>query len=173
MREIAGRHGLRRLIAPVRPSRKERYPLTPIDRYVTWRREDGRLLDPWMRLHERLGARVATALPRSMLITGTVGEWEAWTELACRSPGPTSSRRPRAGRGGPRRRPRHLLGAERLDGPSRDRLSAAALPGPSGALARRRLGEEPVPSPPRHRGARRDDGVFGRVGQDVATAQHM
>ena len=54
------------LIAPVRPSWKERYPLAPIERYVTWRRDDGQLLDPWMRLHERLGARVAAPLPRSM-----------------------------------------------------------------------------------------------------------
>jgi hypothetical protein len=81
MRELAGRQRLRRLIAPVRPSWKERYPLAPIERYVTWRREDGQLLDPWMRLHERLGARLATALPRSMRITGTVNEWEAWIDL--------------------------------------------------------------------------------------------
>lgn len=82
MNELARRHRLRRLIAPVRPSWKERYPLAPIERYITWRRADGQLLDPWMRLHERLGARVATALPHSMRITGTVREWETWTELA-------------------------------------------------------------------------------------------
>jgi hypothetical protein len=82
MRELAMRHGLHRLIAPVRPSWTERYPLAPIERYVTWRREDGQLLDPWMRLHERLGARVATALPHSMRITGTVHEWQTWTGLA-------------------------------------------------------------------------------------------
>lgn len=81
MRELAGRQGLRRLIAPVRPSWKERYPLAAIERYVTWRRDDGRLLDPWMRLHERLGARVAAPLPESMLITGSVAEWEQWTGL--------------------------------------------------------------------------------------------
>jgi hypothetical protein len=81
MRELAARHGLRRLIAPVRPSWKERYPLAPIERYVTWRREDGQLLDPWMRLHERLGACVATPLPHSMRITGSVREWESWTAL--------------------------------------------------------------------------------------------
>ncbi len=81
MRELAGRQNLSRLVAPVRPSWKERYPLTPIERYVTWRREDGQLLDPWMRVHERLGARVATPLPRSMRITGTVADWEGWTEM--------------------------------------------------------------------------------------------
>jgi hypothetical protein len=82
MSALARRQRLRCLIAPVRPSWKERYPLAPIERYITWRRSDGQLLDPWMRLHERLGARVATALPHSMRITGTVREWEAWTELA-------------------------------------------------------------------------------------------
>ncbi|HEX6130059.1 MAG TPA: hypothetical protein VF071_13650 [Candidatus Limnocylindria bacterium] len=82
MREIAQRHGLRRFVAPVRPSWKERYPLTSIERYVTWRRQDGQLLDPWMRIHERLGARVSTPLPRSLRITGSVAEWERWTAMA-------------------------------------------------------------------------------------------
>ena len=81
MRTIAQRHGLRHLVAPVRPSWKERYPITPIEEYVTWRRDDGQLLDPWMRVHERLGARVSTPLPESLLITGTVAEWESWTGL--------------------------------------------------------------------------------------------
>jgi len=82
MRELARRQGLTRFVAPVRPSWKERYPLTPIERYVRWRRPDGQLLDPWMRLHERLGARVGLPLPRSLRITGSVQEWEAWTGLS-------------------------------------------------------------------------------------------
>jgi hypothetical protein len=82
MRELAARQGLVHLVAPVRPSWKHRYPLTPIERYVAWRRDDGQLLDPWMRIHERLGARVATPLPRSMRISGTVTDWESWTEMS-------------------------------------------------------------------------------------------
>jgi GNAT superfamily N-acetyltransferase len=81
MSELARRRRLRRLIAPVRPSWKERYPLAPIERYITWRRADGQLLDPWMRLHERLGARIAAPLPHSMRITGSVEEWETWVGL--------------------------------------------------------------------------------------------
>ena len=34
------------LVAPVRPTLKHRYPLTPIERYVRWRREDGLLSIP-------------------------------------------------------------------------------------------------------------------------------
>jgi hypothetical protein len=82
MRTIGERQGLTHLIAPVRPSLKERYPLVPIERYVTWRRDDGQLLDPWMRVHERLGARIATPIPKSLRINGTVSEWEAWTGMA-------------------------------------------------------------------------------------------
>lgn len=82
MTAIAAEHGFQDLIAPVRPSWKERYPLTPIERYVTWRRDDGLLLDPWLRVHERLGAELLKPEPRSLRITGTVREWESWTRMA-------------------------------------------------------------------------------------------
>jgi len=82
MRVICERQGLTHLVAPVRPSLKEHYPMTPIDRYVGWRRDDGQLFDPWMRVHERLGARIAGTLPESLRITGTVAEWESWTGMA-------------------------------------------------------------------------------------------
>jgi hypothetical protein len=82
MGDIARRHGLHTLIAPVRPSWKERYPLVPIERYARWRRPDGRLFDPWMRVHERLGATVLKPEPLSPQITGTTAEWESWTGMA-------------------------------------------------------------------------------------------
>ena len=81
MVELARRHRLGALIAPVRPSWKERYPLAPIEEYAGWRRADGLLFDPWLRVHERLGAAVLAPEPRSLLITGTVAEWEVWTGL--------------------------------------------------------------------------------------------
>jgi hypothetical protein len=82
MRTLARRHGLTALIAPVRPSWKERYPLVPIERYAAWRRTDGFLFDPWMRVHERVGGTVLKPEPRSLRITGTVAEWEEWTQMA-------------------------------------------------------------------------------------------
>jgi len=82
LRDIADRHGLSSLIAPVRPSWKERYPLVPIERYAAWRRPDGLFFDPWMRVHERLGATILKPEPQSLRITGTVAEWEDWTHMA-------------------------------------------------------------------------------------------
>jgi GNAT superfamily N-acetyltransferase len=74
-------HGLDCLIAPVRPTWKERYPLTSIESYVLWRREDGYHYDPWIRTHERLGAEILSPAPKSMTVRGTRDEWEEWTEL--------------------------------------------------------------------------------------------
>jgi GNAT superfamily N-acetyltransferase len=82
MAEIGREHGLDTLIAPVRPTLKERYPLAPIDRYLSWRRHDGTHLDPWLRTHERLGADIVKVAPESMTVSGTVAEWEEWTEIA-------------------------------------------------------------------------------------------
>ncbi|MBV8064324.1 MAG: hypothetical protein JOY72_10940 [Actinobacteria bacterium] len=81
MTKLAAAHGLDSLIAPVRPTWKDRYPLTPIERYVEWRREDGFLYDPWLRVHERLGAELLAPAPESMTITGTREDWETWTSL--------------------------------------------------------------------------------------------
>ncbi len=82
MAAIASAHGLASLIAPVRPSWKERYPLAPIERYCRWTRADGLPLDPWLRVHVRLGGEVMKPEPRSLRIAGAVGEWESWTGLA-------------------------------------------------------------------------------------------
>lgn len=81
-RAAALEHGLRALIACVRPTWKERYPLTPIERYAAWRREDGQPFDPWIRVHAHTGARVSRAEPASMAIEGSVADWEAWTGMA-------------------------------------------------------------------------------------------
>jgi hypothetical protein len=81
MRDVAAARGFGNLIAPLRPTWKARYPVTPIERYAAWTREDGRPFDPWIRLHVRLGAEIMKPVRRSLHITGTVAEWEQWVEL--------------------------------------------------------------------------------------------
>ena len=68
MRELAREHGLRELIAPVRPTLKDRYPLIPIESYIEWRRDDGRHFDQWIRIHERFGGEILAPAPHSMRI---------------------------------------------------------------------------------------------------------
>ncbi|MDQ3493891.1 MAG: hypothetical protein M3452_11640 [Chloroflexota bacterium] len=82
MRRTAVEHGYRAVIACVRPTLKSAYPLTPIERYVGWTRSDGLPFDPWIRVHVRAGGRIAHASPHSLVITGTIAEWEGWAGMA-------------------------------------------------------------------------------------------
>ncbi|MGI5485427.1 GNAT family N-acetyltransferase [Microtetraspora malaysiensis] len=74
--------GLTRVIAPVRPTLKARYPLTPMGRFMTWTRPDGAPLDPWLRTHQRMGAHMLCPAERSMVMTGSVADWENWVGMA-------------------------------------------------------------------------------------------
>jgi GNAT superfamily N-acetyltransferase len=87
LRELATPAGWPRVIAPVRPTLKPRYPLTPIEEFARWTQPDGAPLDPWLRTHWRLGARIIATAPRAQTMTGTVEEWQAWTGLALPSTG--------------------------------------------------------------------------------------
>lgn len=82
LRDRATAAGLQRVIAPVRPALKSRYPLTPMAHFARWTRSDGLHIDPWIRTHQRLGASILGPAPRSMIITGTVPEWEGWAAMA-------------------------------------------------------------------------------------------
>ena len=69
------------VIAPVRPTWKERYPLIPIERYAEWRRADGSHFDPWLRIHELVGGEIVAPARESMTIRGSADEWEEWTGM--------------------------------------------------------------------------------------------
>ncbi|MFG2638065.1 hypothetical protein ACGFX8_30310 [Streptomyces sp. NPDC048362] len=81
LRQLAADAGWPRVIAPVRPTLKARYPLTSIEAFMRWTRQDGMALDPWIRTHQRLGARILAAAPQSQTMTGTIAEWERWTSM--------------------------------------------------------------------------------------------
>src|SRR6202171_3687977 len=81
MRTVALRHSLRGVILPVRPTMKSTYPLVPMERYVGWKREDGFPLDPWLRVHVRMGARVIKVCSRSMINKAPISVFEEQTGL--------------------------------------------------------------------------------------------
>jgi hypothetical protein len=81
MAAVARKAGLTPLVAPVRPSWKDRYPLIPIERYAAWKQRDGLPFDPWLRVHARLGATILRPEPQSLQIEASVADWELWTEM--------------------------------------------------------------------------------------------
>ncbi|MFG1996266.1 hypothetical protein ACGFJ7_40450 [Actinoplanes sp. NPDC048988] len=84
LRELTRRaysKGLVHVIAPLRPTWKHRYPTVPMSEYASWTRADGLSIDPWIRTHQRMGARILGPATESMVIAGTVAEWESWTGM--------------------------------------------------------------------------------------------
>ena len=86
--ENTRRLGYPALVAPVRPVRKHEHPEVPMTEYVTWRRDDGLPVDPWLRVHARAGGQFVAVAPRSMTISGTLDDWRRWTGLPFAVSGP-------------------------------------------------------------------------------------
>lgn len=81
MRRIGRAAGLERLLAPVRPTLKNRYPITPIETYIAWTNGKGLPFDPWLRVHAKLGGQLIAPCSRSMSLKGTIAQWEEWSGL--------------------------------------------------------------------------------------------
>ncbi len=81
MKSLAGAEGYAGMIAPVRPTLKSTYPLISMESYIECKQPDGSPFDPWLHVHWRLGARFLKIAPDSMIICGSVGEWEDWTRM--------------------------------------------------------------------------------------------
>jgi hypothetical protein len=82
MKAAARSAGFRAVIACLRPTWKDRYPLAPIHDYAWWTRDDGLSFDPWIRLHVRLGAGIVRGSPESMTMRGSAADWESWAGMA-------------------------------------------------------------------------------------------
>lgn len=80
LKALAADHGFERLVLPVRPTLKSHHPNIPMEQYLTWQKKE-EPFDPWLRTHHRLGGRVLKVTPSSMVVTGTVSQWEQWTGL--------------------------------------------------------------------------------------------
>jgi GNAT superfamily N-acetyltransferase len=73
--------GLAQVVAPIRPTLKHRYPQIAMSEYMTWVRDDGLSIDPWIRTHQRMGATILRPAPNSMVVCGSVRDWEQWAQM--------------------------------------------------------------------------------------------
>lgn len=80
-KRLAAKHGMDYVIAPVRPNRKSDYPLQSIDQYISWEMSNGLPIDPWLRVHVRVGGKIIKPCHRAMEIKGSLQEWESWTGM--------------------------------------------------------------------------------------------
>jgi len=79
--DLAIGFGIKKVIAPIRPTLKHLHPLMGIEEYASWFREDGLPWDPWLRLHIRLGAQIIGLAPIAQTMTNSVEQWEKWANL--------------------------------------------------------------------------------------------
>ncbi|NGO73384.1 hypothetical protein [Streptomyces boncukensis] len=86
-RALAGRLGLRAVLAPVRPTAKCACPHVPMADYARRRRADGWPEDPWLRTHLRAGGRTAGVAEQSTVLEAPLGDWAGWGASVPRSAG--------------------------------------------------------------------------------------
>ena len=79
MKQVASTHGISNIAIPVRPTQKHFYPLMPMEEYLEKTNPKGEPFDPWIRVHIKAGGKINSICPESMIIKGTVDEWQAWT----------------------------------------------------------------------------------------------
>ncbi|KFZ18628.1 hypothetical protein V501_01108 [Pseudogymnoascus sp. VKM F-4519 (FW-2642)] len=101
MKVTARQHQLRILVVPLRPTRKSQFPYVDMNDYVSWTMHTNKLpistvgtccrspsslgqpvpFDPWLRKHLRLGGRIAKIATSSMVVRGSVSEWQKWAGI--------------------------------------------------------------------------------------------
>ena len=78
---LAKKYKLNNLVAPVRPNIKDKYPLTSIDSFIEWQNDEKLPFDPWLRVHVRSRGKIIKSCKKAMKITGSVSDWESWTNM--------------------------------------------------------------------------------------------
>ena len=81
MRSLSTAKGLRGVLAPVRPNRKHVFPEASIETYAERRDEKGRLLDPWLRIHEEMDGERLGFMRESVTVTASIQDWKKWTGM--------------------------------------------------------------------------------------------
>lgn len=81
MRSLSTAKGLRGVLVPVRPNRKHEFAEESIETYAERRDDKGRVLDPWLRVHEEMGGERLDFIHKSLTVTASIQDWEKWTGM--------------------------------------------------------------------------------------------
>ena len=77
-KKLASAKEFHKILIPVRPVGKSKYPKLSIQEYAAMRREDGQLLDYWLRVHEKVGGRMLDVEESSQLVEAPLNFWESY-----------------------------------------------------------------------------------------------
>ena len=80
LKKLAKSYGYSNLILPVRPTLKSQYPIISMDNYTNWEK-DNLPFDPWLRVHIKIGGEILKVANPSMIVRGTVSDWQRWTGM--------------------------------------------------------------------------------------------
>jgi GNAT superfamily N-acetyltransferase len=80
LKKLAKSYGYSNLILPVRPTLKSQYPTISMDNYINWEK-DNLPFDPWLRVHIKIGGEILKVASPSMIVRGTVSDWQRWTGM--------------------------------------------------------------------------------------------
>ena len=80
LKKLAKSYGYSNLILPVRPTLKSQYPTISMDNYINWEKNN-LPFDPWLRVHIKIGGEILKVANPSMIVKGTVSDWQRWTGM--------------------------------------------------------------------------------------------
>ena len=80
VKELGSKQGFGKLIIPVRPTLKPKYPLVSMKDYMKWEKA-GLPFDPWLKIHVRSGGKIVKEADPSMVVEGTIAQWREWTGM--------------------------------------------------------------------------------------------
>lgn len=80
LKKLAKSYGYSNLILPVRPTLKSQYPTILMNNYINWKKNN-LPFDPWLRVHIKIGGEILKVANPSMIVKGTVSDWQRWTGM--------------------------------------------------------------------------------------------
>ncbi|MEZ5929899.1 MAG: hypothetical protein R3C55_15640 [Parvularculaceae bacterium] len=79
--KILHEHAISSYLSPVRPSNKQLYPNFSFDEFLSWRTDDGDLVDPWLNHFIRIGAQRLGVAYDAITMTAPLTKWTEWTGM--------------------------------------------------------------------------------------------